>query len=478
MNRSTTIATDFFPYLPEIIIQKICELLISSLDFNKLEYVLAFRSTSLHLYHTINNCSLKLTYFILLPRFLNSGEKLKQQYFLSHLKNSTNWNFDQLLIDSTLYRYSTIQQEKQQDALKQYFEQQKSLICNQFYKLFDVKLKSVLLSLRYPSPDTIPKIIQFTDDIFEKRGHQATTIALSISIMFGRELATIKGRYAHHVKKLTITQKQLYQFDFVHKIVKMFPNVEDLAVMSTCPSSHTFETTILNEMPKIVSFKSNIVELATSTTSNSRTLDQIKTLQLKFRHGNAASITKLLNTNFPNLENLMLSSFLENVQTNETPLFMNSKNLRTLKANLSFLSRIYTPNLSKLEELCIFYDAFNAQLLNNFFSSSDLSALRILKIEKEQSITISFENLWKITIDILRKIKHLKVLIIRGNDFLSFVPDLLQRPQNIGPELLYFNFFERILTNQLDLATIRRLDELDSEYKWNLRSSNRVAGGM
>ena len=172
--------------------------------------------------------------------------------------------------------------------------------------------------------------------------------------MFGRELATIKGRYAHHVKKLTITQKQLYQFDFVHKIVKMFPNVEDLAVMSTCPSSHTFKTKILNEMPKIVSFKSNIVELATSTTSNSRTLDQIKTLQLKFRHGNAASITKLLNTNFPNLENLMLSSFLENVQTNETPLFKNSENLRTLKANLNFLSRIYTPNLSKLEELCIF----------------------------------------------------------------------------------------------------------------------------
>ena len=102
----------------------------------------------------------------------------------------------------------------------------------------------------------------------------------------------------------------------------------------------------------------------------------------------------------------MLSSFLENVQTNETPLFKNSENLRTLKANLSFLSRIYTPNLSKLEELCIFYDAFNAQLLNNFFSSSDLSALRILKIEKEQSIVISFENLWKITIDILRKIKQ------------------------------------------------------------------------
>ena len=125
-----------------------------------------------------------------------------------------------------------------------------------------------------------------------------------------------------------------------------------------------------------------------------------------------------------------------------------------------------------------FYDAFNAQLLNNFFSSSDLSALRILKIEKEQSIVINFENLWKITIDILRKIKHLKVLIIRGNDFRSFVPALLRRPQNIGPELLYFNFFERILTNQLDLATIRRLDELDSEYKWNLRSSNRVAGGM
>ena len=101
------------------------------------------------------------------------------------------------MIDSTLYCYSTIQQEKQQDALKQYFEQQKFLICNQFYKSFDVKLKSVLLSLRYPSPDTIPKFIQFTDDIFEKRGHQATTIALSISIMFGRELATIKGRYAH-----------------------------------------------------------------------------------------------------------------------------------------------------------------------------------------------------------------------------------------------------------------------------------------
>ena len=97
-------------------------------------------------------------------------------------------------------------------------------------------------------------------------------------------------------------------------------------------------------------------------------------------------------------------------------------------------------------------------------------------------------------IDILRKTKLLKVLIIRGNNFLSFAPAFLEKmektlftvkvffgqrkPQKFGPDLLYVNFFERILTNQLDLVTIRRLDGLDSGYKWDLRSSNRVAGGV
>ena len=490
MNWSVVFHTKIFE-LPESIIQKICQLLISySVDSNKLNgfrNVLAFRSTSYHFYHTINNCSLKLTYFISISRISKKHEKITQLLLLKHLSQTTNWKFDQFVIDSQCITKKILSM----DDLNAYFAIQRFLICTRFCDLFDKKLKAIVLNLRYSSRSPITQTVQFTNDIFLRMGNQATKIALSVDIFCNRELASIKSGYWHHVKKLTIAQKQLNQIDFIYKIMKMFPNVEKFEMISNYPHLHVFKPNVLKDMPKIDSFKTNILDL---TSSNSPILNQIKTLQLEFRDQIATFTKNFPCVEFPNLEILMICITLENETSNETSLFMVLPNLRTLKTNASLLSRICRSNMSKLEELSILYDTRDTAILKNLLSSADFSALRILKIEKKESFMVNYEILWKLAIDILRKRKHLKVLIIRGDDFQSFAPALLEKmektlftvkgffgqrkPQKFGPDLLYFNFFERILTNQLDRATIRRLDELDSEYKWNLRSSNRAAGGL
>ena len=246
----------------------------------------------------------------------------------------------------------------------------------------------------------------------------------------------------------------------------------------------SIDINVLKYMPEIVSFKSNCLDWTSWASWIGRlspNSNQVKTLQLEEnRIYKTALISRFLRVKFPNLENLMLDKNYRMTNDDLVPsLFMVPPKLQTLKINASLLCRICSSNLSKLKNLCIFYDAScDEKVIISLLSSADVSSLRILKIEEDFDGK-SFQYLWKLAIGILGKTMQLKVLIVRGKycqqkalPWLENQKKLLfeqRKVQKFRPELLYFNFFEIVFKNELDQATISRLGELDAKFQWGLQ---------
>ena len=486
--------------LPGSVIRKICQLLIFSFQAENEGFrsVLAFRSVSYHFFRTINSCSLNITYDISTLKYYLSKEHCfpfsynsnRAEYFLTHLVESTDWKFNQFSILLSIVRTDMT-------YFDEFFSDQKKLICSRYRELFGNNLKTVVLDLHNSDVSNDGNnhfALTLADEIFPEIGNKATEIDMNLRIWRTFELPSFNSRFFHHVKKLTIQQTQLSFRDnnIAYQLAQLCFNVEELTLikMDTLGQTDGFEVKFLEKMPKVTSFKCN--KLNSLTLINGPILDRITTLQLDDWGNNPDVQRWCLSNKCPNLVNLTLRRPLETKKPKKTAHpFKIPPKLKTLKANASFLSRTVCDLVSKLEELYIIYDECDLKSLKRLIKSRDLSSLRIVNITVSRSLQpYSPRKIWKLACYILKARPALKVLSVRSltsnchgdPDYQPLCPIKfakiasqkvffwIRSAQTFSTTLLYFNFFETIVKNTLDQATIRRLDELDLKYEWNLRS--------
>ena len=470
--------------LPETVIRKICQLLIFSFPAENegLRSVLAFRSISSHFYRTINNCSLKFTYDISnlegssLVRFYSN----RTEYFLKHLVESTNWKFYQCSVLCFFARASDI---LYLDGVV------KKLVRSRYSELFGNKLKTFVLDLRnigVSNREDRRSALMLADKTFSKIGNEATEIDLNFHTWFSMELPNFDSRYFHHVKKLKIQQTRL---NVAYKLAQLCFNVEELTFIKLDHIPDGFDVNFLKKLSKVNSFKCN--KLNSLALLNGPILDRITTLQLDNGDKNPELPKWCFSVKCPNLTTLTLRRPWESQKPQKTAhRFKIPPNLTTLKTNASFLSRTVCDMVSNLEELYIISDACDLKSLKKMIKSRKLASLRIVNITVSSSQQLySPRKTWKLACYILKTRPALKVLSVRSlttncqgdPDYRPLCPIQFAkissqklffwriRVQTFRTTLLYFNFFENIVKNTLDQATIRRLDELDLKYEWHPR---------
>ena len=294
------------------------------------------------------------------------------------------------------------------------------------------------------------------------------------------------------MKKLKIRQTRLNNgHNTAYQLAQLCFNVEELTLIKMDTHPDGFDLMFLKKLPKVTSFKCN--KLNSLALINGPILDRITSLQLDDWDKNPELPNWCFSVKCPNLANLTVRKPLETEKSQKTAhRFKIPPNLKTLKTNASFLSRTICDMASKLEELYIIYDECDLKSLKKLIKSRDLSSLRIVNITVNSSLQLySPRKIWKLACYILKARPALKVLSVRSltsnchgdSDYQPLCPiqfakissqKLLfwrRRVHKFSTTLLHFNFFENIVENTLDQATIRRLDELDLKYEWHLRSS-------
>ena len=490
-SKNANISTKTIFDLPDILIRKICQLLISSFegDGTPLQDILSFRATNCHFYELINDQFLMIPFTISIVNYFTAGaEKFNKSLvnYFEFLSTQTCWHINKILTHGSIIQSDNEFYEKFSNIIQE--------IVADYWMLFWRPMKAVEIQatnsgfLNIQNPP-----LSLAEKIYPTISPDFVPLTLSLSIFGQNHLELLTFDYFPLVKKLDLLFAHS-DVSLAQNFITMCPAVEELTVTQTSSVADGFDLNLLKDTSlNLKRLKVNRLKIQTETPLKTK-FRQVESLQLIDDQKENELLDGFVSRHFPNVSYL---SFIRppvtvSLISLRQPTFYIPKNLISLKTNSELFTRIADEDLSNLEELYLLYDESSERKLKSKFEKLKTSMPNLKLLNLTVSTTIqnySVTKLWELVQVIAKSSRSIKVLSVRGITGNSIgeasytcIDDAKFRKVSkkyfkfrSRSSLNMLNFFEHVfMTYKLDEATIRRMDFLDENYDWHLAAASKI----